>query len=125
MEIARCGERGNSMSEKKKQSVAEPIAEPATENKSATKTKSDKTAEKKGGFCVYLGPTILGVIQSGTVFSQSKADVLKSISSVVEKYPLVASLIVTDKTLSEDRIKVKTPGNILNVNYRKMLKGKK
>lgn len=113
------------MSEKKKQSVAEPIAEPATENKSATKTKSDKTAEKKGGFCVYLGPTILGVIQSGTVFSQSKADVLKSISSVVEKYPLVASLIVTDKTLSEDRIKVKTPGNILNVNYRKMLKGKK
>ena len=72
------------------------------------------------GFCVYLGPTITGVIQSGTIYRGEKEKVLTELKSVVEKYPLVKTLIVTDKTLSEDRIKVKTPGNILYVNYKKM-----
>lgn len=76
------------------------------------------------GFCVYLGPTITGVIQSGTVYRGEKAKVLTELEAVVKKYPLVKSLVVTDKTLSEDRIKVKTPGNILYVNYKKLMSGK-
>lgn len=88
------------------------------------KTSTEHTAEN-GGFCVYLGPTITGVIQSGTVYSGTKESVLLTLKSVVDKYPLVASLVITDKTLPEDRIKVKTPGNILYVNYKKLMSGKK
>ena len=39
---------------------------------------------------------------------------------VIEKHPLVATLIVSGNTLPVDRIKVKTPGNLLYVNYRKL-----
>lgn len=89
---------------------------------SAKKTKNSiqTNTVQSDGFCVYLGPTITGEIQSGTIYRGDKATVLTKLKSVVEKYPLVKTLIVTDKTLSEDRIKVKTPGNILYVNYKKM-----
>lgn len=77
------------------------------------------------GFCVYLGPSITGVIQTGAVLNGAKETVLSSLKSATEKYPLIASLIVTDETLSEDRVKVKTPGNLLYVNYHKLLSGKR
>lgn len=87
-----------------------------------------ETVKKKTSteaFCVYLGPTITGVVQSGTIYRGTKARVLKNLESAVGKYPLIPSLIVTDKTLAEDRVKVKTPGNILYVNYHKLASGKK
>lgn len=111
----------------KKTDAAEKNTAPAADTKAVKENKTEKTAETtaraKGGFCVYLGPTITNVVQSGTVYSGSKMEVLKSISEAVKKYPLIATLIVTDKTLSEDRVKVKTPGNILYVNYNKLVKG--
>ena len=76
------------------------------------------------GSCVYLGPTILGVIQKGTIFSKPKEEVIKDIIGL-DKYPLIASLIVSTDTLAEDRIKVKQPDNLLYVNYHKLAKGKK
>lgn len=91
--------------------------------KKVKKISSAQNTADNGGFCVYLGPTITGVIQSGTVYSGTKTDVLNKISAAVNKYPLISSLVVTGKTLSEDRIKVKTPGNILYVNYKKLMLG--
>jgi hypothetical protein len=44
---------------------------------------------------------------------------------VIAQYPLIASLVVSDETLPTDRIKVKTPGNLLYVNYHKLAKGMK
>jgi hypothetical protein len=37
---------------------------------------------------------------------------------------LIAKLISTDKTIAEDRVKVKTAGNLLNVYYKKLANGK-
>ena len=82
-----------------------------------------KPAEKSAGFSVYIGPTIPGVIQSGRIFNSSKANALKELASIVEKRPLVASLLVDGKTLAVDRIKVKTPGNLLYVNYQRLATG--
>lgn len=85
-----------------------------------------KTAAKKAdGFCVYIGPTIIGVIQSGTVYRGTKSEVLASIAPVIERYPLVTALIVSQDTLPVDRIKVKTPGNLLYMHYNKLAQGKK
>lgn len=111
----------------KKTDAAEKNTAPAADTKAVKENKTEKTAETtaraKGGFCVYLGPTITNVVQSGTVYSGSKENVLENISEAVKKYPLIATLVVTDKTLSADRVKVKTPGNILYVNYNKLVKG--
>lgn len=89
------------------------------------KTAAKESDGKAAGFCVYLGPSIRGVIQSGTVYRGSKADVLKELAPALERHPLIATLVVTGDTLPEDRIKVKTAGNLLNVNYKKLASGRK
>ncbi|WP_050697998.1 hypothetical protein [Anaeromassilibacillus senegalensis] len=115
--------------------VNDKIAEPApAADIEVTTTKADDQSAKKNilqkkpdgfsGFCCYIGPTIIGVIQSGTIYPKSKAEVLKDLESEVKKHPLIASLVVGGETLATDRIKVKTPGNLLFVNYRKLASGK-
>ena len=77
------------------------------------------------GFCVYIGPTLAGVIQNGTIIRGNRKKVLSTMAPVIEKHPLVATLIVSGDTLPVDRIKVNTPGNLLYANYRKLLSGNK
>lgn len=103
-----------------------PEAETPSNNPTAPEAEgtAKKPAEKSAGFCVYIGPTIPGVIQSGHVYNGSREKALKEISNIVEKRPLVASLLVDGVTLAVDRIKVKTPGNLLFVNYKKLASGK-
>jgi len=84
-----------------------------------TNEKPVKPAAKAGGFCVYLGPSISGVIVSGTVYKTDKAATLLELAPVIEKYPLIASLLVTGDELPGSRIKVKTPGTLLYANYSK------
>lgn len=91
--------------------------------KPASVDKKKATAES-GSFCVYIGPSILGVIQSGAIFRGGKADAVASLPTAAQDYPLIPSLIVSDKTLPVDRLKVKTPGNLLFENYRKLAAGK-
>lgn len=97
--------------------TAAPIAEPAEEPTRAVIKKPDA---KSAGFSVYIGPTIPGVIQSGHIYNGPRADALKAIAHIVEERPLVASLVVDGATLDVDRIKVKTPGNLLFVQYKKL-----
>lgn len=107
--------------------VSGPAAETAEKAtpKARKKNEGKKAVADSGSFCVYLGPSILGVIQRGTIYNGSKAATIASLSRVIEKYPLVKDLIVSDKTLAEDRIRVKTPGNLLYVNYHTLASGKK
>lgn len=84
----------------------------------------EKLGGETAGFCAYLGPTILGVIQSGTIYPGAKPDVLKSIKPATDRYPLIAGLVVDGNTLAADRVKVKTSGNLLNVYYRRLASGK-
>lgn len=95
----------------------------------STKKAAVKAAPNKenpattAGFCVYIGPTVVGVIQNGSVLRGNKQEALRTVADAVDKYPLIASLIVSGDTLAVDRIKVKTPGNLLYVHYHKMLAG--
>jgi len=101
------------------ENASAPVA-PVTEKPVAVKqTKADDTK-----FCVYLGPTIHGVVQEGTVYQGNRKAVEAVLSAAIEKYPLIAKLIVTDKTIAVDRIKVKTAGNVLNMSYVKLASGK-
>lgn len=103
--------------------VAEEQA-PVAVKKTAAKKKAAKKADASGaGFCVYIGPSIRGVIQSGTVYRGERATVLVELTAAVEQRPLIASLVVDGATLPVDRIKVKTPGNLLFVNYKKLAAG--
>ena len=98
---------------------------PAARKAAKKKTAAPQKALRNEDFCVYLGPTMIGVIQRGTIYRGSRDAVLRELAAVVEKYPLVASLVVGSDTLPEDRVKVKTPGNLLYVNYHRLAEGKK
>lgn len=97
---------------------------PVTAKKPTAKKKAVKKADAGGaGFCVYIGPSIRGVIQSGTVYRGERSAVLAELAPAIEQRPLIASLVVDGATLPADRIKVKTPGNLLFVNYRNLAAG--
>jgi len=82
-----------------------------------------KPAEKPASFCMYIGPSIRGVIQANTIYNGPKHKVEKQLEKQIERFPLIAKLIVTDKSLAEDRIKVKTAGTPLHMYYSKLVAG--
>ena len=67
------------------------------------------------GFSAYIGPTIPGIIQSGTIYPVGKEEALKlpELELAISKRPGVAGLVVDGATLPEDRIKVKKRGEPL------------
>lgn len=79
-----------------------------------------KAGAKSAGFCMYIGPSIVGAIQQARILYGDKQDALAQISAAVEKYPLIATLVIPGDQVPEARIKVKTPGNLLYVNYHKL-----
>ena len=68
----------------------------------------------------YIGPSITGIIQHGTIWRGSRTAALAAAAPAIEKYPLVKTLIVSGDALPEARLKIKRPGNALYVNYRKI-----
>lgn len=75
-------------------------------------------------FCAYVGPTLLGIIQNGTVFGKSRSEIVAEYASVIKRFPLVEKLIVSGDNLAEAKVNVKRPGNIMYVNYHKLASGK-
>ena len=70
---------------------------------------------------VYIGPTIRGVIQKGTVYVGTRADVEATLEMAIGKHPRIKNLLVGGDTLAADRISVKTPGTRLCNEYRKLV----
>jgi len=89
---------------------------------SKVKKPAVKPPSQREGFCVYLGPTIRGVISFGQIIRGNLDDAKAELWEALKKHPLIASLIVTGDYLPEARIKVKTPGNALYAVYMKLLK---
>lgn len=69
---------------------------------------------------VYIGPSIRGVIQKGTIYPGTRADVEAFLESAIQKYPRIKTLIVSGETLAADRISVNTPGTRLSTEYARL-----
>lgn len=65
------------------------------------------------GFCAYLGPSIRGVVQNGTIYEGTKETVIGLLAGQIEQYPRIAKLIIPGDELPEARVKIKTKGNYL------------
>ena len=90
---------------------------------SKSQKKTPYQEEKKQEFCAYIGPTIVGVIQNGTVYKEGKAETERKLSGVIKKYPDVRVLIVKGDELPEARKKLSEPGNIIYVSARRLARG--
>ncbi len=71
------------------------------------------------GVYVYLGPSIRGVIQKGTVFHGAKGEIVKRFSSS-EMLPDIEKLIVPDKELISVKSKIEKGGNPYSYAYRRL-----
>lgn len=96
-------------------------AAPVTGAETAGNEKKSRAGTCPSGFYIYIGPNIKKHIQTGTVYRGTRANALKRAAAAIEAYPLVKTLIVSGDALPEARIKVKTPGNALYANYKKLV----
>ncbi|MGN0444245.1 MAG: hypothetical protein ACI4F5_06505 [Acutalibacteraceae bacterium] len=70
-------------------------------------SKKTKTSAEKVGVYVYLGPSIRGVIQNGTIFHGTMTEIKTKLSSAIEKYPKIERFITLDKDVHEVAEKLK------------------
>ena len=98
--------------------VAEAKSEPLIP---VSKAKAAVNPSDSCGFCIYIGPTIRGKLNNGAVFQGGKAAVITRLADLIEQYPQVKTLVVTDQTFSGDRIKVKKTGNYLHSAYQDLV----
>lgn len=93
---------------------------PAAATGNAENGKKSRAGTCPSGFYIYIGPNIKKCIQTGTVYKGTRANALKKAEAAIKAHPLVKNLIVSGDALPEARIKVKTPGNALYANYKKL-----
>ena len=87
-----------------------------TPQESVEQTKAEPT------FSCYIGPTIPRLIQHGTLYRGTRAEVLEAAKDVLAARPLVRTLLVSAEALPAARLAVKQPGNALYQTAQKLLK---
>lgn len=78
-------------------------------------SKKSKNPVNENGIYVYIGPTVRGVLQSGTVYRGKKSDI---IGKVAEKYPQIEKLTVKSSELAEARRKIQNGEGIIALAYK-------
>lgn len=99
---------------------AEDTQEPQAGAPDTAGTKAEKSDSKADGFYCYIGPSITGLIQHGTIYRGTRKKAMAAAAAAIEKYPLIKTLIVSGDKLPEARLKVKKPGNALYKNYQRV-----
>ena len=66
---------------------------------------------------VYVGPSVRGIIQNGSIFRGSRKAVLEQNAAAIEVCPKIERLIVADYTIMSAKAKIKEGGNSLNTAY--------
>ncbi len=81
-----------------------------TDNESPAPIKTVEKASEKSGVFVYLGPSIRGVINNGSVFSGTKSEISERIPRC-DFNPQIEKLIVPDHEIAAVKAKIKNGGN--------------
>ena len=78
----------------------------------AEKTPPDRTK------MIYIGPSLpKAVLKENSIFDGTKAEILKQMSSVFQKYPIAEKLLVPVDRLAWQKDRMKTAGNLMNKYY--------
>lgn len=67
---------------------------------------------------VYVGPTVQGLAQNGSIYTGTRSAVLSQFRAAAERYPQIRELIVRDTDVAEARRKIKKGGNALAQAFR-------
>ena len=86
------------------------------------KNKVDQMDEQ--GVYVYLGPSIRGVIQSGTIYHDTRQHIKDRLQYAIAKYPNIDTLIVADTDIADAKAKIKKGGNAMSHAYKALTERK-
>lgn len=99
---------------------AEDIPEAQAGVSEAPAVRKAKSGGGSAEFFCYIGPSITGLIQHGTVYRGTRRAALAAADAAIQHNPLIRTLIVSGDRLPEARLKVKKPGNALYKNYQRV-----
>lgn len=85
-------------------------------------TETQEPEAEQASFFVYLGPTIMGVIQNASIYTGTRDDVEKKLARVIAKYPRVKVLLIPGDAIVQGRDDVTKPGTRLYAEYRRMVR---
>ena len=69
------------------------------------------------GIFVYIGPSVRGIIQNGSIFRGDRSSVLKKNASAIEFCPKIERLIVADAEIMSAKKKLKEGGNSISIAF--------
>lgn len=84
------------------------------------KIKAETDQICSAGFYCYIGPSIKGVIQTGTVYCGSRNDALRAAAKAIETYPVIKTLIVSGDSLPGALRKLNDPGSGLYARFQQL-----
>ncbi len=105
-----------------KDAEKKPVEKKADVKVETKATKPRKPVVDDSPFCVYIGPSIRGMVRTNAIYEGSKEDVKKQLEVAIEKYPLIEKLISPSKAFVQDRLKVKTADNALGKYYEDLVR---
>lgn len=94
---------------------------PASTAPDARKAAGTMSRKSNKIYC-YIGPNIRGYWHTGQIFRGERDSILTESAQLVEKHPLVKTLLIPGGSLSAARLKVKEPGTAHYANYQKLQK---
>lgn len=86
---------------------------PVEETAIAAETETVTAVEEEKIF-VYLGPTIGGLIQTGTIYKAKSKDDIADIALAVSKIPKIKQLIVQDINIRSTQAKLRDGNNAVS-----------
>lgn len=89
----------------------------------AQQVQKNPPTEIGSGVCIYIGPTVVGVIQTKTIYQGSKTTVLKRPEIIValKQCPEIENLIVDVDTLFESLEQLKNKKSALSQSYQSVI----
>jgi len=100
-----------------KDAVKQPVSGTAAGTQKAT-----PPLKEFSGYCVYIGPTIRGVIQHGNIFQFPKEEAKKRLNIAIDRYPEVFDLIAPGNQLAAKAAEVKNKKSWLYHVYNRLEK---
>lgn len=73
---------------------------------------------------VYIGPSLRGIITNGAIFFGTLEDVKDSLRPVIEKFPDVERMLVSDTEIAEARAKIENGKGFISRAYMNLLQNK-
>ena len=85
------------------------------------KTIKKADTAREDGIFVYIGPSIRGVIVSGSIFRGTRDEVREKNSAALALCPKIERLIVADSEIMSAKKKIKEGGNSVSIAYRAVI----